>query len=303
VILQFNSAWDTLGIRRASTHKLARRGEELLAYLKRHVRLPPGNRIQLAIRTIDQLNAHRIVPTPGDTAVLETTTAALRTLWDAFFIVHAAVERRHQPYLFPAAELRYLLKGATIGRDESNREARNHQCEMFVAALLATGGAHLQRGEPDFRLLYHGEYVGVAVKRMKSAEPEALLRELRDGATQIASQNLRGFVAFDLDEYLDSLTLETLPEAVGASFNENIAAAHDALRTCGDRTAVIGVLLFGTRVAWVFDSEKPLIRWVNPLQWLGFSEVEPEERLREFFDVYFKPRLKAGFERINALVA
>jgi hypothetical protein len=124
---------------------------------------------------------------------------------------------------------------------------------------------------------------------------------MKKGAEQIAAQGIRGFVAMNLDAYLDSLTLDELPDAVGQSFNDRVSEAHDAFMRLADRPAAIGALLFGTRVDWVFGGEKPTIRWVNPLQWIGFSELEPAERFREFFDTNIKPRLEAGLGRIGAL--
>lgn len=302
--LDYDSGWGGLAVPRINTHTLARRGEEVLAKLaEAGVRLPPGNRIQLAIRTLDELNADRIVPAPDDPESLESTTSAFRTLWEAFFIMNAALERPNARKAFPASQLRYLVKGAPIARGESSSHARDRQCEMFVAAILTTGGAEVFVGEPDLRFLYHRERVGIAVKRMHSMAPDELFKDIKKAAEQIGNQNLRGYVAVNLDSYLDSLTVERLSDAVGHSFNDRISQAHDALVRLADRPAVIGALFFGTRLVWEFGGEKPNMRWANPLQWISFSELEPEERFREFFQVHFTSRLNAGLDRISALLS
>ena len=142
------------------------------------------------------------------------------------------------------------------------------------------------------------------MKRMQSMDPGELVRDMRKGATQIAQQGLRGFLAINIDGYLDSLPLdEGLAEAIGERFNESVSEAHRAFMQLTDRPAVIGVVLFGTRAAWVFGDPKATIRWTNPMQWVCFSELEPEERFRDFFVVHFAPRLEAGLVRVSALLS
>lgn len=301
--LQYASGWRNLGVPRVNTYTLARRGEEVLAHLgQRGVRLPPGNRVQLAIRTIDRLNANSLVPSEDDPSTCRETGEALRTLWEAFFIMHAALDRKWQRDPFPNELLRYMLKGAPIAQGESNPDARAKEFELYVAAMFAAARADVQAGEPDLRFLYHGEYLGVAAKRVRSVEIDTLVKDMRDGGDQIARQGLRGFLALNLDAYLDSLDITVAGEALGASFNRSVEAAHGELLRLTYRP-IIGVMILGNRVEWVFDEAKPSIRWTSPTQVLGFSELEPEERFREYFDTHFTPRLEAGLSRVAALVA
>ena len=53
---------------------------------------------------------------------------------------------------------------------EGEHRARDAQFELYVPALLALAGAEVRRGEPDARFRYGYELVGVAAKRIRSAE-------------------------------------------------------------------------------------------------------------------------------------
>jgi hypothetical protein len=302
--LEYASPWLNLAIPRVNTNTLAERGREVLTHLKqRGIALPHGNRLQVAISTIDRLNANLIVPTPEDPSACRATTEALRTLWEAFFIMHAALARDWHPNPFPNETLRYLLEGAPDASDDTNPLPRSKQFELYVAAWLATGRAEVRSGEPDLRLLYYGTYLGIAAKRLQTTGTVRLLKIMKEGGKQLAQQGMRGFVALNLDAYMDSLDSTAVGEDLGASFNASVAEAHRQMLRLNDRPAVIGVMLLGYRCDWLFGDGRPTLRWVYPFQVYAFSDLEPVDRFREYFETHFRPRLQDGLRTVLALVS
>jgi hypothetical protein len=108
---EYASGWHHVH-RDLNTEMLAHRGEEILRFLPRlGVKVPLSNRLQEAVKTLNLLNAGKLVPTRDAVRVLKRTSAATRALWEALFIMHAIVARR-QAHAFPRSQLRYLMKGA-----------------------------------------------------------------------------------------------------------------------------------------------------------------------------------------------
>lgn len=298
----YASSWHNLN-RALDTRMLAHRGGEILRFLDRlGVRVPPSNRLQEAVKTINLLNDGKLVPTPGDRGVLERTSEAMRALWEALFIMHAIITRR-QVQAFPRSSLRYLLKGALVSRGESNSEAANRRFELYVTAALVLSGVEVMAVEPDLKMRYYDEYLGIAAKRVHVISTSGLFEHLKDGAGQIANQGMRGMLALSLDPWLDSLNTNGDPEAVGESFNLAVAEVHRLFERLGDRPAAIGAMLFGTRLGWTFECEKPAIQSSWPLQVVGFMDLESQGRFHDFFEVGLYPRVYNAVREVAALVS
>ncbi len=306
LLLERDSGWYNLGVPRVHTGILARRGEEILKLLaKRSIKIPAGNRIDEAIKTLDKLSDRKWIPSEKEREKGEAVLEAIRTLWEAFLIVDAAYSRpweRATP--FTNDVLKYLLEGAPTSKADANPRARDIQFEMYIAALFTLARADILPGEPDLRFLYHGEYLGIAAKRVRSLKVDTLREAMAYGGKQLANHKLRGFLALNVDAHLDNFTLSSDATASGRSFNQQIAHVHEEFRKMTNRPAVIGIILLGNRAEWIFDgAQKPTIRWNSPMQVLGLSDLESDERLREYFDQHFAPRLQDGLRRVARLVS
>lgn len=299
---EYNSGWHNFVVGRISPGLLAVRGRLLLAELKkRGIRIPPSNRIERAIRIIDAINNIEAIRS-ADTDRLHRAKEAFRTLWEAFVIAYAAFERDRPQSPFSADRLAYLLRGGDTPQEESNPTARNFQFELFIAASLILGRADVRRGEPDLRLLYHGRYVGVAIKRVRSLNTNTLRDELRDAARQIRSSVGEGFIAVNLDSWLSDLKTDGEVEELGASFNAHIAAAHDLLDDMAERRSLLGGLFYGTWFGWHFDGELPRIEFHVPHQIRCFTETaQAVEQTREFFEP-LRERYESSLRKIMRLV-
>lgn len=109
--------------------------------------------------------------------------------------------------LLPSADPALLKKfqsalgGASSATGESNPASRNIQFELFLAAILRSAGVQVVFAEPDLRLRCGEQMLGIAVKRILSAE--RIPREVHEGGKQIERQGLRGFVALSLDHLIE----------------------------------------------------------------------------------------------------
>lgn len=244
---------------------------------------PPGNRIQRAIEITERSNRDEIaiVDPRGEDEI--RVLEAFRTLFETFVVVWTATERRRKVNPFPPDRLKYLFEGADTAAGDSNTTARNVQFELLVGAYLILGGADLRPEEPDYRFLYHGEYVGIAVKRLTSVNPNTLFGALRDAARQLQGSTGRGLIALNLDTWLQDLAAED-SEQVGARFQQQLHDAYRQLEKISAKDAVLGFFIRGTVLKWVLEGPKPMIDWRSPAQVIVFSETPADvERFKEYF--------------------
>jgi hypothetical protein len=284
-IMMYQSGWSNFHIGAVSPSKLAFRGREVLGYLEsRGIRIPGGNRLQQAIRLTERLNEGKFHIRSDSPELNDRVREAFRTLWELFVITFAAVERRRHPDPFPNDLLLHLLRGAELPAGESNPKARNTQFELYTVASLVLGGADVRPGEPDCTFLYHGNYIGVAAKRLTSTKPLTLQAEVRDAAKQLSSHGLCGFVALSLDAWLAELEIGEDPSVVGRSFTKLLQEAYRCLDRVSAREAVLGAMLHGHLNRWHFDDAMPRLEWHAPSQFVGFTDTEMEvARFRQFF--------------------
>ena len=202
MIADFNSGWSVSASGRMSPGALAAQGRVIIAELKkRGLRVPPSNRLERAIQIVERLNDPSVLAEATEEE-LKRGREAFRTLWEAFVICYAAWERKRDSHPIPLERLSCLLRGSDEADTDSNTAARNEQFELYVAASLLLGGAEVLPGEPDFRLLYHGEHAGLAVKRVRSLKVATLRDALRDAASQIAKSAEHGIIILNLDSWL-----------------------------------------------------------------------------------------------------
>ena len=284
VTSDFLSGWSNFRLDRIGSGNLAVRGQEVLRVLEgRGIRIPPTNRIQNAINLTEKANRGEVLIRPEDPQT-ERVLEAFRTLLESFQIVWTLIERPRQPDPFPNERLEYLLRGADMPSEETNTKARNTQFELLVGSSLIMGGAAVIADEPDYHLLFHGEYVGVAVKRLTSTRPSALRKALSDGADQIGRHTERGFIVVNLDSWITDLSPQKVEE-VGQNFQRQLRDAYTQLESLSYKEALLGVIIFGNWSRWRFGGEKPIIDWRAPSQLIGFCDTQEEiEKFSSFFE-------------------
>lgn len=302
------SPWINFHVERVSSYKLSVRGREILAMLaKRGLQTNPGNRLERAVRITEAANADfeagryiRPEDTEGNRRLLE----AYRTLWDALFVMHAVVDRPKASGALGNDVLSAFLFGADLPSEDANPHPRNTQFEAYVAASLILSGLTITRAEPDFRMLFHGEEVGVAVKRLTSIRPTKVYDRLREATNQIRDSALKGFAAVNLDPWLTDLGDDSDPEAVGVRFNQQLENAHQQLDKVSERPHLLGVILVAHWSRFIFrDGGPPELDWRTPTQIITFTETEAEVILMQEFFGPARARLENSLRAIEKLVA
>jgi hypothetical protein len=107
-----------------------------------------------------------------------------------------------QPPLGYDEKLKTVLSGPLLPSvDHAASPERDHQFELFVAALSHSAGYKVDLVEPDLRLDRSGQpgFV-IAAKRLKS--PSKLRRNVRKASKQIAALRQHGVVALDITKLL-----------------------------------------------------------------------------------------------------
>ena len=294
--------WSNFRLERIGSGTLAARGREVVSLLrKRGVASPPENRLERAIRLTEQTNDGNVLIRADDPQTAARVLEAFRTLVEAFTVVWTLVERVRGVNPFPSERLAYLLQGADLPTEDANPKARNTQFELLVGATLVMGDADILPEEPDYRLLYHGEYVGVAVKRLTSTKPNTLWGHLRDASHQIVAHGGKGFVAIGLDSWVSDLDAEDVEE-VGRKFNEQLQEAHAQLQKASERQALLGALIFANWSRWAFDGAKPTIDWRAPTQLIAFTDTAQElGRVKDFYEP-LRARYEASMAEMGKLL-
>jgi hypothetical protein len=172
-----------------------------------------------------------------------------------------------------------MLSGADTEDDDRNPRARNTQFELYVAATLIMGDVGVRLAEPDLRLEYFGEEVGIAAKRVRSLKQ--LIRRAKDGAEQLRRSGVRGFVALNVDVILKTdgqglITTEQL--------DERIVALRDVDDVLSQEPGVIGSLAFGRDATWHFGGPKPAMSMASTHRFSVYPAVYQDmERAEEFW--------------------
>lgn len=238
------------------------------------VRVTRGSRLLNARDLLVKLNAEELVLARDDQALQERVSDAHKTIWELFVIAAAAgrcVGRRDAP--FTVDKLRLIIGGADLVSQDKNKLARNTQFELYVAAMLVHGGAEVQLGEPDLRLLYCGEFVGVAVKRLNTRNPDKIDENVKKAAEQIGEHAGKGFVAINIDILYRGAKRPASGEQRYKMFSERVAEVVAAGRKrLSAAKHVKGLFVFGHVTAWGFDGETPAIETSYPTSFLMISD-------------------------------
>lgn len=123
--------WRDFQLPRLNTHRLARRGEEVLARIaKAGVTIPSDNRVARAIRAMDDLNVRIRAGQdvlPDDIAHQSLLIEGHPLLFEALVIVFARWERQTGSTTITNQHISALLDGGDLPHPEFDH-ARNLQC-------------------------------------------------------------------------------------------------------------------------------------------------------------------------------
>jgi hypothetical protein len=222
------------------------------------VNVSAGSRLLLARRLLGRVHARDIKLDPGDLPTLKRVADAQRTVTE-FFIILRAMQNRRVPLISELLDkLTLMLGGSDLEDSDTKSLARDTQFELYVMAQFIMGGATVKLGEPDLRLLFGTDMIGVAIKRLSSRKQ--LRKRVLDAADQIESRGGRGFIAVNLDRFVSSVGGPTEAESLenrGREYNKNIAELHELLPLFAERPQILGILNFGFSAHWDFNGEIP----------------------------------------------
>jgi len=250
------------------------------------VEVPIVGRHRLALKMLHRWNQATEPIDLTDRRELRRLTETHRLAWETFVITLAALEDRRRRYTpFTRAKLETMLGGDLV-EERRDGSARNMQFELYVAAWLRLCGLAVTDGEPDLRLLYGTEEVGIAVKRIRSVNVDQVRKRAGGAAGQIETQNLRGWIALNLDSRFALLDYGQDEDALLADFTETFDSVKGALEGTSVEPHVLGFMLFGYVQAWyppTADRTMPQHHWGTPMRWHGLADT-PEDAA--FFDEF-----------------
>lgn len=191
-----------------------------------------------------------------DAEFRRTLAEIQRIAFEFMLILRAAAEADPQTTVFTSEKLRETL-GGTLLPDDSH--ARDTQFELYVPALFANAGFEVLRGEPDARLVYFGEQVGIEAKRAHSLNADTLRSALSVAARQITGKventaiqvvRLRGFIAINVDVYLDEVDSSQPSPDIIQQVEKQLQVLDREARVLQNKAGILGLLACGHVARW-----------------------------------------------------
>jgi hypothetical protein len=236
---------------------------------------------------------------PIDTSnSLETARlgAAHRTAWETFLITVAVDQMRPQKGedLFTSGKLSLMMGGGDVhdGRDTSARDA---QFELYVGAQFRLGSVEIHGGEPDLRMRYGHELIGIAAKRVSSPASKQLKTHLNKAVEQIDRSGFRGFIAVNLDSRFDNVDLHQPVEDQLRQFEGAFDSVNSHLAKHYHKKSVLGLLLFGYVTAWgpsPISGTAPRLNTAAPLRWVRWTDDAGEALHHNDFAEAWQSRMR-----------
>jgi hypothetical protein len=215
---------------------------------------PAGNRLIRAQLLIRQVNDGTITLRIDDEDILTRVTDAQWTILEQYIVTRALGRPGHQLRRTQLAKLETMLSGADTDELDRNPLARNTQFELYAGATLKMGDVHARLAEPDLRIDYLGQEIGIAAKRVRSSKQ--FLRRAKEAADQIAESGSPGIVAMNVDVLLRAT-------AADVSGNEQLHDRLIVIKEMDDvlsgEPGVVGSLVFARDSVWQFGGQRPSV--------------------------------------------
>ena len=264
------------------------------------IRVPSSGRHERALQTIKRLNTEGL--RSGNDEELQLAAAATRAAHELIVLYLAAYEvGRSQRRLFTPAKLECALGGALLDEDEGrDGSARDTEFELLQAGKFRLGGVSVYAGEPDLRIDYGHEKVGVAAKRIRSSRDDQVVRHVKKAAEQINGTGLRGWIAINLDARFRSISANQSREALFRAFDNTFDSVNQAFRSQYENSDVLGFMLYGYTFGWRVDQDVPQLKAVVPVRWVRWTDDGANELFFNDFADAWDGRLAARLNRFYA---
>lgn len=208
-----------------------------------------------------------------------------RSTWELMLILRAAARVARNSSPFTAAKLREIQRGG-IASDASH--ARNTQFELYIAAVFDEAGFTVSRGDPDARLHYYNEDVGMEAKRVNSLNTDTLRGTLSRAARQITGTSTssiievvrsRGFIAINLDVFFEDLVPSGDNTELISAFEKKLAILDKETRVLRDRIGIFGLMAAGHVAHWrrSGNPEHWLLGTLYPFRWMSLHGEDPAD--------------------------
>lgn len=294
-----NTVWYESPLRAMGSGVLEVRLEQSLRYLERRgIRVPQTGRHRNAVKLLSAVNRAQGDLDPTDTDLLVRLQYAHRDAYELFLIAFAATLRHGRANTpFSEEKLQAVMSGPPCG-DGANPYPRNIQFELFVAAMLVIGSVEVRRGEPDLRILYGKEFIGVAAKRLASLAPHQAKHHFKVGIDQIRTSGLRGILAFNLDSRFTGMPHSMDSQERMGQFQATFETVEPIFEQYREPNPhVLGYLAFGYQSEWITDlahSGKPGLMTHMPYRWFGWPNNDAEQRLYLEFSNAWRSRVETN---------
>lgn len=247
-----------------------------------------GCRLRVARDLLLKLNNDELELAPEKSELIEQVTDAQKTIWEMFVIVNAALRRfGRSGSPFTSESLNTMLGGQLAPTLDKNPIARSTQFELLTAAWLTLGGTDVRKKEPDLELLYWGEYLGIAVKRIAGESAASAEGLVRDAASQISRSERPGFISLNVDAvYRGERRPSTEEGRVTLFTRKSDEVWQKAARRLGSRKAVKGVFMFGSVFEWSFERSPPQLDMSFPVLIVAIEDEDDTDaraKAAEFF--------------------
>ena len=248
------------------------------------VRINPSSRIGRILRILRRPEI--IEPDNPDYAV---ALESIRDMYQLRLIVDTMDAHRESPEFELAASL--LRKDSALPQDErKDTPGRNHQFQLYVAAVCTNASLPTRHHEPDVTCVVGGTLFGIAAKRLRSIG--ALEENVKDAADQVRRACIPGIVAFDLT-LAQNPTNRRITSSLETQFYVYLSQARcrDLFERNGEviRLAVAGK---GVLAIWTYESTLRLTTdrtWSHDCWsfWFDTKMDESEEALLNEFRAGF----------------
>lgn len=266
------------------------------------IEVPPSGRHQRALKLLARYNRNEIVVALTDPTTLAPLEAAHQTAWYAVLILCAAsLYRRHRYTPFSRDKLTLMMGGADL-HDGRSALARNTEFELYLASLFALASAEVRVGEPDVRLRYGYELVGLAAKRIRSTARRQLSKHIDDAVDQIGRSRLRGLIAIKLESRFSYIDPRQQEDVVLKGFSDAFDSINPHMAKHETNPRLLGYMAFGYISHWRPPTKlggPPELHFTTPFRWQGWALDPAEHLLHRDFTTGWRDRIHTRLANIS----
>jgi hypothetical protein len=263
----------------------------LAAFKARKIPLPAGNRLLQAVELVRASHERRIdIANP---AAATRVAAAIRDVWDFCVIVHALPNVRDADR---EGKVRVMLRGR-VGEEKKSTKPRDYQFELLVGAIFAQAELLTWSAEPDLRVEFNGQTLGIPVKRVQSEN--RLAPNVTGARKQLEGQHLKGIIVVDVEAFLEGVPACAAPAEAVPRIIESTERLRRLLPDLAIKHAsLLGVIAMGRIVGWDFAGPMPRVcnHWFNYPS--SFVDLEATEGVVDGL----ARQLRIADERMSALL-